>query len=314
MSQTFKGYLCGCLAAITYGTNPLGALFLYQDGLRPTSVLFYRFAFGAVMLGLLLLAQRKDMRLNRHEAIVLLGLGLLFSASSITYYYSFMFMAAGLSATLLFLYPVMVAAIMALFFGERITVSTVTAIVLSLAGIVLLYKGDGNSTLSLTGLLLVIISALTYAVYIVMLNRSRVRMSSVKLTFYVLLLCVLSNVIASYFSPSGGLQGLHTLRSWLSAIGLGLFPTVLSLVLMAIAVQCVGSTPTAVMGALEPLTAVVIGVLVFHEQLTPRLTLGIVLILTAVGTIIMGKQMARLHMFRYIGHFGHHRVKLWRWR
>ncbi|MBM6993531.1 MAG: DMT family transporter [Prevotella sp.] len=314
MNNTIKGYLCGIVAAVSYGTNPLGALFLYEDGLRPMSVLFYRFSVGALLLGLMLLAQRRSLALTHAEARVIGMLGLLFAASSLTYYYSFMFMAAGLASTILFFYPVMVAVIMAVFFGERLTAATLLSIVMALGGILLLYQGDGTSTLSLTGMALVIVSALTYALYIVLLNRSQLRMSSVKLTFYVLLICVVCNVVSSFFDPAGGLQGLPTLRSWVSALGLGLLPTVVSLVMMAIAVKHIGSTPTAIMGALEPLTAVVIGVMVFGEVLTPRLSLGILLILLAVIVIVVGKQLSPQRLFSFVNRMGHRVVKHWRWR
>ncbi len=138
MSSTTKGYLCGVVAAVSYGTNPLGALWLYEDGLTPNSVLLYRFAVGAVLLALMLAARRTSFALTVSEAKVIGALGMLFAASSITYYYSFKFMAAGLASTILFFYPVMVAVIMAVFYGERVTRSTVTAILLSLAGIALL--------------------------------------------------------------------------------------------------------------------------------------------------------------------------------
>lgn len=50
MSSTTKGYLCGVVAAVSYGTNPLGALWLYEDGLTPYSVLLYRFAVGIMLI------------------------------------------------------------------------------------------------------------------------------------------------------------------------------------------------------------------------------------------------------------------------
>lgn len=313
-SSALTGYLCGIAAAVSYGTNPLFALFLYRDGLQPTSVLFYRFAFGAAILGAMLLAGRKAMGVTRREGLTLLVLGLLFAASSLTYYFSFKFMAAGLASTILFFYPVMVAVIMAVWFGERVGIGTVLAIVLSLAGIALLYQGDGTATLSPVGMVLVIISALTYALYIVVLNRSHIRMSSLKLTFYVLLVCVACNVALSLMVPSFALQALPTTRSWLYAAGLGLVPTVLSLVTMAVAVAHVGGTPTAIMGALEPLTAVAIGALVFGEALTPRLMLGIVLILMAVTTVVLAKQVSPHRVFTFVGHMGQRVVKKWRWK
>lgn len=314
MSDTFKGYFFGIVAAVSYGTNPLGALFLYDAGLRPISVLFYRFAFAAIMLAALMMVQRKSFAVTRKEAKVLLGLGLLFVASSFTYYQSFKFMPAGLASTILFFYPVMVAVIMAVFYGEKIRLGTIMSIVLALAGILLLYKGDGDSTISMTGMCLVIISALTYAVYIVLLNRSEIRMSSVKLTFYVMLICIVGNVVFSFFDPEGGLQGLPDAWSWASALWLGLVPTVLSLVSMAVAVKYIGSTPTAIMGALEPLTAVVLGVLIFHEVMTPRIALGIAMIFAAVIIIVLSKQVSPTKVFAFVNTLGHKVVKRWRWR
>ena len=100
-------------------------------------------------------------------------------------------------------------------------------------------------------------------------------------------------------------------RAWFFACWLGLVPTVLSLVLMTIAVHEVGATPTAIMGALEPLTAVAIGVMVFGESLTLRLVIGIVLILFAVLLIVLGK---RFHL-RIITHTISTIVrKTWRWK
>lgn len=314
MSSTTKGYLCGVVAAVSYGTNPLGALWLYEDGLTPNSVLLYRFAVGAALLALMLAARRTSFALTVSEAKVIGALGLLFAASSITYYYSFKFMAAGLASTILFFYPVMVAVIMAVFYGERVTRSTVTAILLSLAGIALLYRGDGTSTLSLTGMTLIIVSALTYAVYIVVLNRSHVRLSSVKLTLYVLLICALANALWIAADPGSAFQWLPTPRSWLCALGLGLLPTVLSLVMMAVAVKHVGSTPTAIMGALEPLTAVLIGVGVFGETLTPRLAAGIMLILSAVIIIVVGRRLSVAQVTAWVNRMGRRVVKHWRWR
>ena len=118
-----KGVICGILAAVCYGTNPFGALPLYEEGVNTSSVLFYRFSMAVVMLGVMLLVERKSFRINRQELIVLGSLGLLFAASCITYYESFLLMDAGIASTILFVYPVMVAGIMAVFFKERITFS-----------------------------------------------------------------------------------------------------------------------------------------------------------------------------------------------
>lgn len=313
MQSKLKGYLCGIGAAVCYGTNPLGALYLYEDGINANSVLFYRFALAVVMLGMLMAARRKSMKVSRRELSLLCALGVVFSTSSITLYFSFCFMDAGIASTLLFVYPVMVAVIMALLFKERLPAVSVFAIMLALSGIAMLYHGDGGATLSTRGVMLVMFSSLSYAVYIVVVNKSPLRMSSMKLTFYVLFFGMLT-VLTNSFITGLHIQMLTTPRMWSCAFMLALLPTVFSLVLMTISVHETGSTPTAVMGALEPLTAVVIGVAVFGEQLTPRLAAGIVLILTAVIMIIAGKSLFQTRVFSVVSHLGHVIFKTWRWK
>ena len=286
-----KGIVCGILAAVCYGTNPFGALPLYAEGVNTSSVLFYRFSMAVMILGVMLLAERKSFVVTKNELKVLASLGILFAASSITYYQSFRFMDAGIASTILFVYPVMVAVIMAVFFRERVTMTTVSSILLALVGIGMLYRGGEGATLSVVGIALVMISSLTYAVYIVVVNQSQIRMSSLKLTFYVLLICMTCLLAYSFTSPDLHLQLPPSPRAWFYACWLGLMPTVLSLVLMTIAVHEVGATPTAIMGALEPLTAVAIGVLLFGESLTLRLVTGIVLILLAVMVIVLAKHL-----------------------
>ncbi len=285
-----KGIACGILAAVCYGTNPLGALPLYEEGVNTSSVLFYRFSLAVLMMGAMLVVERKSLVLNRHEFKVLMSLGLLFAASSITYYQSFHFMEAGIASTILFVYPVLVAVIMACFFHEKIRPSMVIAILLSMVGIGLLSDGNISATFSITGFLLVILSALTYAVYIVVVNQSHIHMSSMKLTFYSMLFCMLALFAYSFTSPELALQMPPSPRAWFFACWLGLVPTVLSLVLMTISVHEIGATPTAIMGALEPMTAVAIGVAVFSESLTLRLCVGIVIILMAVFLVVLGKE------------------------
>lgn len=313
MQSKLKGYLCGIGAAVCYGTNLLGALYLYEDGINANSVLFYRFALAVVMLGMLMAARRKSLKVSRRELSLLCALGVVFSTSSITLYFSFCFMDAGIASTLLFVYPVMVAVIMALLFKERLPAVSVFAIMLALSGIAMLYHGDGGATLSTRGVMLVMFSSLSYAVYIVVVNKSPLRMSSMKLTFYVLFFGMLT-VLTNSFITGLHIQMLTTPRMWSCAFMLALLPTVFSLVLMTISVHETGSTPTAVMGALEPLTAVVIGVAVFGEQLTPRLAAGIVLILTAVIMIIAGKSLFQTRVFSVVSHLGHVIFKTWRWK
>lgn len=297
-----------------YGANPLGALPLYADGINTCSVLFYRYSIAVVVLAVVMAVRRKPLAVSRRDLAIMAVLGVLFAASSLSLFMSFLFMGAGVASTLLFVYPVMVAVIMAVFFKERVTRSTVLAIALALTGVALLYKGDGGKPLSGVGVSLVMVSSLTYALYIIIVNKSPLRMSSVKMTMYVLTFAVAVAVAMSFTDPANHLQLLHTPRQWGLALLLAVVPTVLSLLLMVIAVHDVGSTPTAIMGALEPVTAVVISVALFGELVTARLVIGIVLILAAVLLTVVGKNIHFNSITRVVSPVGHVLVKLWRWK
>ncbi|MCQ2107683.1 MAG: DMT family transporter [Fibrobacter sp.] len=269
----------------------MGALFLYREGLSPESVLCYRFSIAIVLLALLMCFNRSNFAVKKRELIPLAFLGFLFAVSALGLYASFNYMDAGLACTLLFLYPLEVALIMAAFYKEKLTASVAAAIALSLAGIGLLYRGgEGGTTLSLMGLLLVFVSSLAYAIYIVVVNKADLKMGSTKLTLYVMMFCLLFLLLYSVIWGSGLPPVLQNPSSYGWALMLGFVPTVLSLVFMAKAVKIVGSTPTAIMGGLEPLTAVVIGVCVFGETLTTRLFFGIILVLASVIVLTVKKK------------------------
>lgn len=313
MNSTLRGTICGVAAAVFYGTNPLGAMNLYHDGITAYTTLFFRFGIAAVMLAVMMLVQRRSFALTRRELLTLIPLGILMGTSSATLYISFNHMDVGIASTLLFVYPVMVAVIMAAFFREKVTAATVISILLSLAGISLLNKSGDGSSLSVLGVTLVMLSSLSYAIYIVVVNKSNLRLSSVKLTFYVLLFGLIP-ILGVTFATGGTLQMLVTPRQWIYSTQLALMPTVLSLVLMVVAVHDIGSTPTAILGAIEPITAVAIGVVCFDEAFTPRLAAGIVLILTAVLLIIGGKHLSPQRITVAITLLGRKVVKTWRWK
>lgn len=313
MNNQLKGGIYGCVSAVSYAFNPLCAKFLYQEGVPTGSVLFYRFLFGSVLLGLMLLLQRRSFRASKHDIGILAVLGLVFSLSSICFFESFHTLSMGIACTLVFAYPVIVALIMTLFFKERLSRAGILSILLTILGITLLYQSDGPTAISLVGLSFVMGSALAYSLYIVVLNRSSLVMSSAKITFYACLFCLL--VISIYTQIIGQPIGmLHGLTQWFWAAMLGLVPTVISLVTMSMAIKAIGSTPTAIMGALEPVTAVFLGSLLFGEVITPRLTLGIFLILLAVILIITAGKLPRIKLRPYVARIGRLMEKRWRWR
>ena len=289
MSNTFKGFAAGIIAAIFYGTNPLGTLFLYQDGVSPTSVLVWRYVLALLMFLVWMVIKHESFRIRIGTAIRLCVLGTLMAMSSATLYTSFKHMDAGVASTILFSYPIITAVLMTVFFHERITWRTTLSILMAVTGIGLLYRGGGDAALSATGVTLVLLSSLLYAFYIIGVNQTHSGLSAIQFTFWVVLFGMISLLVLALITGES-VQILANTEQWACAAQLALLPTVLSLYFMNIAIDKVGSTPSAIMGALEPVTAVFIGVFVFGESFSFRLLIGIFLILSAVILLVLSKK------------------------
>ena len=297
MNLKAKGYVLGAIAATTYGMNPLFALPLYKAGMNPDSVLFFRYLCAIPIMAMMIKARGRSFKLKRNEVLPLIVMGLMMALSSLTLFLSYNYMDAGIASTILFVYPIMVAVIMALFFKEKLTKATVCCLALAIYGITLLYHGDGDETLSLVGVGLAMVSALTYAIYIVGANRSVLKdIPTVTMTFYILLFGLSLFFVRLDFGRALLVPDQWYL--WGNIVALAALPTALSFLCTTQAIQYIGSTPTAILGALEPLTAVFFGVLVFGEELTPRLCYGIILILLAVTLVIAGGNISH-HLVRF---------------
>lgn len=287
MNTKATGYILGAVAAATYGMNPLFALPLYKAGMDPDSVLFLRYLLAIPILGIMLKARGRSFKLKRKEILPLIVMGLLVSISSLTLFQSYNYMEAGIASTLLFVYPILVALIMTCIFKEKLSLQTILCIILALGGIALLYQSGDGTTLSLTGVLLVMASALSYAIYIVGVNRPMLKeVATLKVTFYVLVFGLALFLVRVDFGKE--LHVVNEWYTWLNLLALAAFPTAMSFLCTTRAIQYIGSTPTAILGALEPLTAVFFGVVVFGESLTLRIGCGILMIIVAVTLIIAG--------------------------
>lgn len=289
-----KGYALAALAAAAYGTNPAFAIPLYEQGMNPNSVLFFRYLFGIPLIALVMAARGVPFRLSREEIGPTAILGILMAFSSLALFESYKYINSGIASTLLFVYPVMVAVMMIFFFHEKMRLSVVLCLVIMSVGLILLMKPQGEITLSPFGCLLVMVSALTYALYIIFVNVSKVikAIPTSKLLFYVL---TCGSAVYLAMMPLGNELTLPTKESgWLNLTALAVIPTLLSLTCTTKAIQLIGSTPTAILGALEPVSAVLLSVTVLGQSLTPRDIAGGILIIIATTIVIGDKSVDKL--------------------
>ena len=288
--SNLKGYLFAAIAAASYGTNPIFAIPLYREGISVTSVLFMRYAMAvAIMFFATMIKSPKAFVIKPKYVGLLAFMGILMVLSSIALFESYKYLSAGIASTLLFFYPVMVAVIMAIFYKERLTKKSWACLITAFLGVVILSKNDDGGFISLLGLTLVMLSSLSYAIYLVYINRGPMKkINTSTITFYVILGGFL--VMIPYCLLDGGLMLPKTTPAWINAIGLGFFPTVISLIFTSRAIALIGSTETAIFGALEPLTAVILGILILGETLTTTPAIGMILIFVSVTVLMMKKK------------------------
>ena len=283
------GYAAGIAAGVSYGLNPLFGKPLLEGGAGVPTMLFFRYLISTVLLGAWMLLRRESFRVSARELRLLVLLGVLFSFSSIFLFESYKYIPSGLATTVVYLYPVFVAVTM-LFFKVRPSWQVWTSIAATLAGVVLLCFPGGDAPLNGLGMLLAALSALSYAFYLVIVNRAgRLRhLSEHTLTFYALVTGALLFLLwygIGHEAPF--LQGIDSAEAVGNLVGLAIFPTMVSLLTLAIATRLIGPTRTAVLGVFEPVTAILIGTVLFSEPLTVSIFAGLLLCISAVLFMIL---------------------------
>lgn len=290
--NNIKGFAYGIITAATFGLIPLFTLPLMAKGMQFDSILFYRFLFASLALTIIMTVKKESFRIEKKDIPVLILLGFFYTASAMFLFWGYKFMSAGIATTLHFTYPVFVTLIMLLFFHEKTSWVTLAAIGLAICGVARLSISEGDVSMSVIGVFIVLLSAIGYALYITTVNKSRVKaMSGRKMTFFVFI--VSTCMFAIKASTNQGIQPIPDALSLMNLILLAVVPTVISNITLVLAVQNIGGTLTSVLGAMEPVTAVCVGVLIFGEPFTLHLALGILLIILAVTIIILSKSIQK---------------------
>lgn len=281
------GYPAGIITGITYGLNPLFAIPLMAQGAAIESILFFRYAIAVLVLGCYLLIRRGFVKLNKHQVGVLLALGVLYTMSSLLLFESYQYIASGLATTLVFLYPVIVALIM-VFLGVVPSWPVWLAIAATFGGVIMMTQGEAGHTIDPLGVILSIGSAISYSLFIVIINRNRkiADISNTLLTFATLCVGAIIFPVKMLLSDVTMMNGIEGVGSWFNLLGLAILPTIVSTATLALATRNIGATKASVLGVFEPITAMLVGTLMFGEPLTMSIIVGISIAIVAVTLMI----------------------------
>lgn len=296
---TLNGIFYACISSASFGFSPLFSIGLLAAGLSNSDVLSYRWALAAIVLMVYAAVKGKTLRINSlDEAWKIALLSGLRALTSMTLLIGYANIASGIASTINFMYPVIVVFWMMLVHGEQKSWINLAAIALSILGVYLMASGDGlkieggNTAL---GLACSIISAVSFAAYYILMKRTRAdKIEVVKFTTWIMIMCAVYFIIGGLI-VDGGITLVHDGKLWLYILGLALWSTMISNFTGVKAVRRIGPTLTSILGALQPLTAVILGVLFLDEHLGFKSIAGIVLILVSVLMVVTHQNMKKHH-------------------
>ena len=300
--QKLKGTIWALVSSSTFGLIPLFSMPVLASGVGLDSLCFYRFAFAAVAMGAYMLLSGRSLRISPRELATVALLSVFYGSTSMFLTSSYEFIPSGIATTIHFLYPVLVTTIMIVGFGERASWCIFAAAAMAIGGVYLLSGATNGATIQLRGIVAVLITVVTYATYIVGVNRSAVKdMEGRKMTFYVLLCSAILFYMNLVVRHGGAIDPIPNAGAWVRLLLLALLPTLLSDLALIYAIQMVGSTTTAILGCMEPLTAVVIGIVCFGERFGATQAVGVVVVLAAVTLVIMAERWGRKSLRELLG-------------
>lgn len=286
-----NGIFYASVSSASFGFSPLFSIGLLAAGLSNFDILSYRWLIAGTVLMVYAICKKKSLKLNSFdEAWKIALLSMLRALTSVTLLIGYANISSGIATTINFMYPVIVSVCMMIFFGEKKSVIDMAAIGVSIAGVYLLASGDsimieGGDTRK--GLICSLISAFSFAAYYIVMKQVRAdKIEVVKFTTWIMMLSAFYFIVCAVIF-NGKLAVVTDFGSWLNIAGLALWATMVSNITGVKAIRRIGPTHTSILGALQPVTAVILGVIFLNEHLYMRSLIGIALILISVSIIVI---------------------------
>lgn len=274
-----KGYIYTALSAIIFGLMPLLTKIIIARGATSLTIAFFRVFYVTIVLFFVLKLKKIDLHLEKRELLSALLTSIFGSGLTIIILNeSYNYVDTGIATSLHFLYPLFVAILCCFFYGEKIKKKQIISLSFALVGIIcFMSKGNG----SLFGYFLAIASGLTYAFYLVKMDKTGlVKMNALKLSFYLALFTTIEIFTINLFMQDVVFK-MDAIAYGLLLV-LALSASFLATVLLQQGVLLLGSTRASFICLLEPVTSMIVGILFLGEALTLNKGLGGLAIITSL--------------------------------
>lgn len=279
--KKLHGIIYAVSSAVSFGIVPVFAVTAYNGGANAVTTLFLRFLTAAVILIGILLIRKTDFRISKRIAGRLAYISIVgYAATCITLFLSYNYITIGLATTLHFIYPAIVAVMSFFIFKEKLGFIKILSLVLSVIGVYIL-AGSKEASVSILGAALSLASGIFYSIYTIELGKEDMKsIDGLLLTFYVSLFSAAS--IFGYGALTGALQFSIQSVGIAAILGLAIICTVLGMLAYLVAVQIIGPSDTAILSTFEPVTGVVLGILMFGESLSYAVAAGSIMVFVSV--------------------------------
>lgn len=288
MNTRTKGLLATMISAVFFGFIPLFVKTICAGGGNSVSAAFYRFFLSVPVLYIYLKAQGISMRITRTEfakiaLITIFGYG----GTAVLLFSSYNFIPSGMSTTIHFMYPVFTILGCMIFFKEKVSPLKLLCVALCFGGILLFYNGESGG--SVLGMALSFLSGVTYAFYTIYLEKSGLqKMENLKLIFYMNTVASAMILVMALLTAQFALR--LTPLAWGTAVFFATATSLIGVLGYQIGVKCIGPQNAAILSTFEPITSVIVGVLVYREAFSARTLLGCLCVLSAVVIVAKMKE------------------------
>ncbi len=276
------------LSAVIFGLMPLMTKTIFAHGGNAYTAAFFRFAIGAVILGLIVkIFTHEKLLVERRKLLVILGLSTFYALMLSLLYSSYSHIDSGLATTLHFTYPAAVILLQLLLFRMKPKVRELICLALAVAGVFLMnFRGGEAGPL---GIVLAVGSGVAYAFYIALYGHSIVKdLSPLVLSFWISVFAAAE--LAVFITVTGNWSFPADALGWGMTAVLAVSADVLALVLFQAGLRSVGGVAASLLSTFEPVTGLLVGVIVFREALTVLSVIAVALILASVVILLAKKE------------------------
>lgn len=281
-----KGILFTILSALLFGFTPVLASMSYEAGSNPLTLTFYRNLLVVPILAVIMLVRKTSFKIDKKTFLDILIIGCLGrGVTTLMLYSAYDYIGIGTSTTLHFLYPVFVALICRIFYKDKLDWQKILALAIA-AGGVMFFLEKGNIAQGWPGLLLAGGSGLTYAAYMVgMEKRGLSELDPFQVSFYMAI--AVSGGMLLFNIPAGQIVFALPPKAFFLTLAVAVCTSLLAVVFLQIGIKYLNATVAAIFCLFEPIACSISGVLFLSEEMTLQKILGSVLILAAVLIIML---------------------------